>query len=507
MGVIDFPAWFALGSYGGLACSVASTVVIALYAFGRRRGSSRQLVAALEVCLVASVLMFGPIWWAQNRLDVYGPTLDVGEVALALVASVALGWLAPLATLSAYVVLAKPSSLGLSSRYPAYHVVGHVAGAARVSRVSTPRFADVDDPARRRAPLAEEQPWGRLVPLDEANVTAGRPLPLVYELTLLGRELDNDVVIDDERTSRHHAEIHWDHGHPQLLDRASMNGALLNWQATRGYTPLQSGDILELGAQRYRYETLVVTALRLEDEETRKVRGLTQTAREPEAPTLELVALTSGASEQSLAPTQPHDAPSPDGLPSRWALHASLITIGRDQQCTIVLTDPSVSRLHAQIVRQPGGFFVSDLRSSNGAWLNGEKLIAPTQIHPGDVLRIGEVTLICAEASQASPTAQATLPPVVELRAASPASPEAADGAHSANSAEASGASNGNGASTLRHPPELQTLEAMAAPAYAAHAAPTTHVNHLHLAPPHLLPGSSPAGEQAAIVRSKADGE
>jgi len=77
--------------------------------------------------------------------------------------------------------------------------------------------------------------------------------------------------------------------------------------------------------------------------------------------------------------------------------------IGRDAEHQIVLPDPSVSRTHAQIVRQPAGYFISDLDSSNGTLLNGERLSAPMPLAPGDILCVGIVELRCEVAVTAVP--------------------------------------------------------------------------------------------------------
>ncbi|GEM_PF-1024103 len=400
----DFPTWFAISVYGGLACSLLCGGALAWYALARHQGTQRQLAMSLMVCLTSSCLLFVPIWWAQNRLDVYGPTLSMFEVVLALLCAVVLGWLAPLSILVSYVALAAP--IAQDGRYKTFPGEGLLVAA-------------LDDPARRRAPLGAGQAWGWLTPLDD--LTAPRAIPLTQELILLGREGDNDIVIEETGVSRHHAEIHWDHGHPQIKDRGSTNNTLLNRQAVRGRMPLHSGDVLQFGEHRYRFEALeseeaarrsaIARQQTIADEETRKVRrspslppaanGLhttenteatgaqedtgEQSAPLPVAPTLELVAVA---------------GPTPG---ARWPLHESVMTIGRDQECAITLPDSSVSRQHAQIVRQPTGFFVSDLRSANGAYLNGERLKAPTLIKPGDILRVGEITLRCETPSSPTP--------------------------------------------------------------------------------------------------------
>ena len=373
MSGLDFPVWFGAGSYGGLACGLLAAAGVAGFALLRHRGTPRQIARATLVCLAASCLMLALIWWNQNRLDLYGPALPPGEVLFALSATAFLGWLVPLGVLAGYVLLAGAQAPGATATQ--WRTAGDAA------------LASLDDPARRVEPLGAGSPWGRLVPVD--GEFAGQPLSLTRQLTLLGREFNNDIVIDDERTSRYHAEIHWDHGHVELLDRGSMNGTLVNRQAVRGRIPLKSGDVLDLGAQRYRLEILsnpgtVDARDKPEQEETRKMPGAK--------------ARPAGDDEQQIAPLVLLGGQQLD-TGGRWELSLSVSSIGRDRERTICLPDESVSRLHAQIVRQRVGYFISDLNSRNGTYLNGQPLTAPSLLSPGDVLRIGEIELRCEAVS------------------------------------------------------------------------------------------------------------
>jgi predicted component of type VI protein secretion system len=95
---------------------------------------------------------------------------------------------------------------------------------------------------------------------------------------------------------------------------------------------------------------------------------------------------------------------------ARWSI-GSLTTIGRDAANAIHLADSSVSRQHAQIVRQASGYYVQDVDSQNGTLLNGQPLAAPTMLRPGDVLKVGEVVLACELATPAPGTSTSSLSP------------------------------------------------------------------------------------------------
>lgn len=387
MSAIDFPLWYSIGSYGGLICTLIAATSIAAYALLRRRGTPRQLARSTLVCLIAGSCMLAAIWWKQNRLDLYGPTLSTVEVFVWLSWTGLCGWCMPLGMLATYVVLAAPLDTSASGRIATI--------VAPRERDHSPLAAALNDPERQVEPLSGGKAWGRLIPLN--GPFAEQPIALTRQLTLLGRELNNDIVVDDERTSRHHAAIHWDHGRVQLRDGNSMNGTLLNRQTVRGPVLLKSGDVLEFGAQRYRFESLMSQPATREPS-----LNVGEAAIDPpteESDTRKIPGVSNGS---SLLPPLPIALVGQNGVvaDTRWVVNTALVTIGREPDRDIALPDPSVSRLHAQIVRQRDGYFITDLRSSNGTFLNGQQLTAPALLSPGDVLRIGEFVLRCERATE-----------------------------------------------------------------------------------------------------------
>jgi hypothetical protein len=69
-------------------------------------------------------------------------------------------------------------------------------------------------------------------------------------------------------------------------------------------------------------------------------------------------------------------------------------TVGRSRQCDIVLTDPNVSRQHAELRPRGGSWVLSDLGATNGVVLNGRRIDAPEVVRPGDRIELGTSTLI-----------------------------------------------------------------------------------------------------------------
>ncbi len=69
-------------------------------------------------------------------------------------------------------------------------------------------------------------------------------------------------------------------------------------------------------------------------------------------------------------------------------LGEEVTTIGSVAGNTVVLADPAVSRKHAGIRRVDGQFELADLGSTNGIYVNGQKLPKKT-LTPGDIVRVG----------------------------------------------------------------------------------------------------------------------
>jgi hypothetical protein len=69
------------------------------------------------------------------------------------------------------------------------------------------------------------------------------------------------------------------------------------------------------------------------------------------------------------------------------------ITLGRAAGCTITLEDNYVSQLHARIFRKDGAVYVEDLGSTNGTYVNSQKLTGTALVKRGDLVRIGSTVL------------------------------------------------------------------------------------------------------------------
>jgi pSer/pThr/pTyr-binding forkhead associated (FHA) protein len=78
---------------------------------------------------------------------------------------------------------------------------------------------------------------------------------------------------------------------------------------------------------------------------------------------------------------------------TRLSLSEAPITIGRAEDSTLVITDDYASAHHARLVPRAGQWFVEDLGSTNGTYLDRAKVTAPTPVPLGVPIRIGRTSL------------------------------------------------------------------------------------------------------------------
>src|SRR4029453_9548967 len=82
----------------------------------------------------------------------------------------------------------------------------------------------------------------------------------------------------------------------------------------------------------------------------------------------------------------------PTGSPHTIELQGSLVVLGRDPGCDLVISDPKCSRRHAVIEAVGQGLTIRDTGSANGIYVNGKR-VERSSLEPDDFVRVGEVIL------------------------------------------------------------------------------------------------------------------
>jgi diguanylate cyclase (GGDEF)-like protein len=72
-----------------------------------------------------------------------------------------------------------------------------------------------------------------------------------------------------------------------------------------------------------------------------------------------------------------------------YAVEGDEIVVGRSPTAGVSVDEQSLSRRHARVFRAAGGFHVEDLDSTNGTFVNGERVSAPRALRDGDRIQIG----------------------------------------------------------------------------------------------------------------------
>ena len=69
------------------------------------------------------------------------------------------------------------------------------------------------------------------------------------------------------------------------------------------------------------------------------------------------------------------------------------ITLGRDSTCNFIIPDETISSCHARLSYHHNQWWVEDMQSTNGTFLNDERLYTPTVVIDGDEIKLGKISL------------------------------------------------------------------------------------------------------------------
>ena len=91
--------------------------------------------------------------------------------------------------------------------------------------------------------------------------------------------------------------------------------------------------------------------------------------------------------------------PNPDQV---YTLTSAMTFVGRELVNEVVIADAEVSRRHARIFWEEGTFYIEDLHSTNGTYVNGRRVTEKTRLASGDILDFGETIRVIFEHDIAS---------------------------------------------------------------------------------------------------------
>ena len=119
------------------------------------------------------------------------------------------------------------------------------------------------------------------------------------------------------------------------------------------------------------------------------VRGLTVEA----APTPRRSKNGAASADADLPPGPSDVVVYADGAKPRTVKIAASMVVGRAPECELLLDDTYVSQQHARIFGKKGAWYVEDLGSTNGTYVNEQRWAAPAMVQPGDRIRVGTTVL------------------------------------------------------------------------------------------------------------------
>jgi pSer/pThr/pTyr-binding forkhead associated (FHA) protein len=254
-------------------------------------------------------------------------------------------------------------------------------------------FADLVPPPGYKG--AGTRTGGRLVCL-----TDGREYSVGSRPLSLGRDAGSDVVVAGSEVSRLHAEIRNEPDGYILLD-ISVNGTYVNGERMGKTHLLARADVIRIGNDEFRFYADAEGPASPEAAPERPAPPDPPPSA-PEGAAQRLSDTMHGVPEEE--PARRNTPPSPEAAPlasllfrsgefkgRRLPIKVPVVNIGRGDYNDVVIGDPSVSTMHAKLQRREAIWILTDLGSTNGTFVEGERLSGETPLSPGTTLRFGDV--------------------------------------------------------------------------------------------------------------------
>lgn len=88
-----------------------------------------------------------------------------------------------------------------------------------------------------------------------------------------------------------------------------------------------------------------------------------------------------------------------------FPLEGDQLIIGRDSSNSVAINDAEISRKHSRLTFQGGKYVLEDLGSTNGTFVNGQRLAGPVVLKSGDVISLGEQIVLMFDSINQDPGA------------------------------------------------------------------------------------------------------
>jgi pSer/pThr/pTyr-binding forkhead associated (FHA) protein len=257
------------------------------------------------------------------------------------------------------------------------------------------KFTPVPPPAPAIVPGAS---GGRLVCL-----TDGREYQVGAGPLVLGRDAGCEVVVPGNDVSRRHAQIELGEAGYVLVD-TSTNGTFVNGTRIEGSRVLQRADVIRVGTDEFRfYAEMAAPAIPVAPPP-----GPPDLSKPPPGAEHRLHNTMMGAPKVGTPPlpgpvTPISLAQSPIASllvrsgtlkGKRLPVRIPVVNVGRGDYNDLVIPEPSVSASHAKLQRREGIWVIADLGSTNGTFVDGERITEETALGPGSTIRFGEVSTL-----------------------------------------------------------------------------------------------------------------
>jgi pSer/pThr/pTyr-binding forkhead associated (FHA) protein len=217
----------------------------------------------------------------------------------------------------------------------------------------------------------------------------GAAFSLPARKTVIGRDTECDIVIPDVGVSRRHASITPVPGGYLLTDESS-NGTLVNGSRVAGTRILDHGDVIRMHDEEIRFELEGHTG----GEPTPEQASRAATAILDMSSLRSVAAAEAARAASRRSPTASLEIVRGAFAGASFHIERPVCSIGRGEQADVRLRDDSVSTAHATLLRKGDAWYVVDLRSVNGTFVDNYRVAGERELPTGATLRVGAVEMV-----------------------------------------------------------------------------------------------------------------